>query len=102
MAGKETLLGLTVGPSLGALGFLLGWFRGGAELGLELGLIVMVTMIVMLLITNLMGVLLPFLLIRLRLDPAVASGPLITSIADAAGLLVYFSVASLVLGPMFA
>ena len=102
VAGKETLLGLTVGPSLGALGFLLGWFRGGAELGLELGLIVMVTMIVMLLITNLMGVLLPFLLIRLRLDPAVASGPLITSIADAAGLLVYFSVASLVLGPMFA
>lgn len=101
-AGKETLLGLTIGPTLGALGFIVGWFRGGADLGLALGLIVMVTMILMLLVTNLIGALLPFLLIRLRLDPAVASGPLITSIADAVGLIVYFSVASLVLGSMLA
>lgn len=101
-AGKETLLGLAIGPTLGALGFILGWFRGGAELGLALGLIVLVTMIVMLLVTNLIGVLLPFLLLRLRLDPAAASGPLITSVADAVGLIVYFSVASLVLGPMLA
>ncbi len=102
VAGKETLLGLAIGPTLGALGFILGWFRGGAELGLALGLVVMVTMILMLLVTNLMGVLLPFLLIRLRFDPAVASGPLITSIADAVGLIVYFSVASFVLGHVLA
>ena len=95
---KEAGVGLLVGPTLGVLGFLLGWFRGGAELGLELGIIVLVTMVVMLLLTTLLGVLLPFLLQWLRLDPAVASGPLITSIADALGLLVYFSVATRVLG----
>ena len=32
------------------------------------------------------------------MDPAVASGPLITSIADAAGVLVYFGIASVILG----
>jgi magnesium transporter len=41
---------------------------------------------------------LPFILTRFGLDPALASGPLITSIADAAGLLIYFSIAAWILG----
>jgi magnesium transporter len=91
---KEAAIGLLIGATLGLMGLILGLFRGG----FEIGLIVMLTMIGMLLLTNLLGVILPFLLIRLRRDPAIASGPLITSVADAVGLLLYFWIASLVLG----
>lgn len=92
---KEASVGILIGVSLGLMGFALGMFRGGYEIGL----VVMLTMIVMLLFTNLIGVVLPFLLIRLGRDPAIASGPLITSVADAIGLLIYFWIATMVLGP---
>ncbi len=49
---------------------------------------------------NLFGALLPFVLTRLRFDPAVASSPLITTVADAAGLLLYFSIATRVIGSL--
>lgn len=91
---KEVLIGLLIGTSLGFMGFFLGVFRGG----FEIGLIVLITMVTMIMVTNLLGVILPFILIGLKRDPAVASGPLITSIADALGLLLYFWVASLILG----
>lgn len=91
---REMVIGLILGLSLGALGMMIGIFRGG----FEVGLIVFLTMTVMLVITNLLGMSLPFILTKLKLDPASASGPLVASIADAIGLLVYFSIASRVLG----
>lgn len=91
---KEAVIGLLIGGTLGLMGMFLGFIRGG----FRIGLVVMLTMISMLLLTNLLGVLLPFLLIRLNRDPAIASGPLITSVADAVGLLLYFWIASLILG----
>jgi len=92
---RELLIGLAIGGTLGTLGMLLGVFRGG----FAVGLVVLLTMVTMLVLTNLVGVLLPFVLTRLHLDPAIASGPLITSIADAVGLIIYFSIAVWVLGP---
>jgi magnesium transporter len=65
---------------------------------MQLGSIVLLTMVIMLVLTNLIGMILPFILTKLKLDPAVASGPLITSIADAVGLIVYFSIATAILG----
>jgi magnesium transporter len=91
---KEAVVGLSIGVALGLMGMLLGFFRGGPEIGI----IVLLTMITMLFLTNLIGLLLPFLLTRLKLDPALASGPLITSIADAVGLIIYFSYAVWILG----
>ncbi len=90
---KELLIGISIGVVLGAMGFGLGLWRGGAEIGL----VVFLTMVTMLVITNLFGMLLPFLLARVNADPAIASGPLVTSVADAAGLLIYFSYAVMVL-----
>ena len=58
-----------------------------------LGLVLLVLVI----IGSLVGMSLPFLLSRLRLDPATASGPLVTSISDAIGGLIYFSIATMVL-----
>ena len=47
---------------------------------------------------SIIGMLLPFLLDKLQFDPATASMPLITTIADVSGVLIYFTVASVVLG----
>lgn len=91
---KEAVVGLSIGVALGLMGMALGFFRGGPEIGI----IVLLTMITMLFLTNLIGLLLPFVLTRLKLDPALASGPLITSIADAVGLIIYFSYAVWILG----
>jgi magnesium transporter len=46
---------------------------------------------------NLMGAVLPFILVRLKMDPAVASSPLITSVSDVTGLIIYFLIAKAVL-----
>jgi magnesium transporter len=47
---------------------------------------------------SLIGMCLPLLLQRFRWDPATASAPLVTSIADIAGVLIYFSIATWYLG----
>jgi magnesium transporter len=92
--GKELILGILLGLTLGILTWLLGIYRGG----FSLGLVVFISMAGIVLVSNLIGAGLPFLLSRLRLDPAVASSPLITSVADVAGLAIYFSIAARVLG----
>jgi magnesium transporter len=87
---REAGIGVFLGLTLGVLTAVLGIARGG----LDLGLVVFLTMISMLMVTNLLGMSLPFLFGRLGIDPAVASGPLVTSVADIIGLLIYFSIAT--------
>jgi magnesium transporter len=48
--------------------------------------------------TGLVAMLLPFLFRLMRIDPAVASAPLITTIGDAVGLLLYFNIARYLFG----
>ncbi|HYE68990.1 MAG TPA: magnesium transporter, partial [Anaerovoracaceae bacterium] len=90
---KESGEGLLLCISLGLSTWVLGYYRGGFEVGFVVGL----TMIVLVFAANLVGVILPFILTRLRFDPAVASSPLITTLVDALGLLMYFTFASLIL-----
>lgn len=92
---KEVGVGLTLGATMGLASWVLGIFRGGPIIGLIVGL----SMICIVLVANLVGVLLPFILTRLRIDPAVASSPLITTVADASGLIIYFSIATWLLRP---
>jgi magnesium transporter len=94
-AGKEFIIGIGLGLTMGAAASLLGYWRGGIEVALVVG----VTMIALVFVANLVGFGLPFLLTRLKLDPAVASSPLITTIVDAVGLLIYFSMATVLLSP---
>lgn len=91
---KELFVGLTLGGTMAIASFLLGSLRGGWGVGMVVGL----SMLGIVLVTNLIGVMLPFILTRLKFDPAVASSPLITTVADATGLLLYFSIANLILG----
>jgi len=87
--GVALLLGLVMALSVGTLGVL----RGGAAIAL----VVSLTMVLIVMVGSVIGMSLPFILSRLRLDPATASAPLITSIADACGVLIYFSIATLLL-----
>lgn len=94
---KEMLVGLTLGLIMGGASAVLGFFRGDMDVALIVGL----SMLCIVLSTNLIGAILPFLLTRLRIDPAVASSPLITTLADATGLLIYFTIARWVLSHHF-
>ena len=91
---RELICGAMIGLTLGLMAAVLGYFRGGPELALVL----FVSLFLILIVTNLTGVVLPFVLTVLKIDPAVASGPLITTVSDALGLLIYFNVAVMVLG----
>jgi magnesium transporter len=93
VAGKEIFVGITLGIAMGFASAVLGVFRGGWEIGLIVGL----SMVAIVLVANLIGTILPFLLTKFKIDPAVASSPLITTIVDVTGLLIYFSIAALVL-----
>jgi magnesium transporter len=55
-------------------------------------------MFLIIITSSLIGISLPFLLRKLKHDPALASAPLVASIADIVGVLIYFSVATVVLG----
>jgi len=91
---KELAVGGSLGVTMGVTAWLFGLFRGGTEIAIVVGL----AMLSIVVVANSIGVILPFLLSRMGIDPAVASSPLITSIADVAGLVIYFWLASSFLG----
>ena len=60
-------------------------------------LVVCVTLIFTVLLSQLIGVLLPVIAEKFKIDPAVMASPLITTIVDTTTLLIYFNVAKMVL-----
>jgi magnesium transporter len=87
---KELGVGLMLGATLAAGSFFLGLFRGD----FMIGVVVALSMAAIVVVSNLIGMSLPFIFTKVGQDPTVASSPLITSIADAAGLTIYFFFAS--------
>jgi magnesium transporter len=65
----------------------------------DIAVAVAITMVAVVMTGSLIGISLPFLFNRLGWDSATASAPLITSISDITGVLIYFSVASWYLAP---
>jgi magnesium transporter len=90
MLGRELLVASALGGTMALAVSTLGILRGGPEIAM----VVALTMVLVVIVGSLIGMSLPFLFSRFNLDPAAASGPLITSIADAAGVLIYFSIAT--------
>jgi magnesium transporter len=85
-AGIALMLGATIslviwGPSV---------LQGGAPVGV----VVALSGVAIVTISSVMGIATPMLLGRLGFDPAASSSPLITSIADILGVMIYFSIAS--------
>jgi magnesium transporter len=65
--------------------------------GVDLGLVVAISVTAIILWAALIAAVLPLVLRQLRVDPAVVSAPLITTLVDGTGLIIYFSAARLIL-----
>ncbi|MCL1987710.1 MAG: magnesium transporter, partial [Firmicutes bacterium] len=63
-----------------------------------LALTVSVTLIITVMMSKTIGCLLPLLAKKINMDPAVMAAPLITTIVDAATLVIYFMIATVILG----
>jgi magnesium transporter len=90
---KEVGVGILLGSAMGVAAAAVGFFRGDWRIGVVVGL----SMILIVLVANIVGALLPLGLTKMRLDPATASSPLITTVIDSLGLLIYFSIAGWIL-----
>ncbi|MGY3712454.1 magnesium transporter [Lactococcus petauri] len=92
---KELHVGLTIGALMGIMaGLMATIWLGFPMLGLAVGLALFATMTV----ASLLGFLVPFILIKLKIDQAAGSAPIITTIKDLVALLIYFTCISLFLG----
>jgi magnesium transporter len=91
----EARIGLALGLGMAAVAFLraITW-----EPNLALAMTIAASILGIILWANGIGALLPLLAARLRIDPALVSGPVMTTILDATGLLIYFSIAQMILG----
>lgn len=90
LLGREVIVALALGLTMAAAVMVVGIFRSG----LDIALVVAATMIIVVMVGSLIGMLLPFLLNKAGFDPATASSPLITTIADVSGVIIYFSIAA--------
>lgn len=106
---RESLIGLSMGIVVGivcafaAFGFSVLGFMGGdlttgqsALLGLAVGL----SLIIVMTVAATIGFVVPYVLMKLNVDQAAATDPIITSIKDILGLLIYFGLVTLFLGSL--
>jgi magnesium transporter len=91
---RELVVAGLLGTTLAVAVSVIGLWRGGTQLAL----VVALAMVLVVIAGSVIGMSLPFILNRLKLDPATSSAPLITSIADAIGVIVYFALATALLG----
>jgi magnesium transporter len=99
---REILSGLSLGTILGIIGFIRisTWallFHSYGEHWLLLALTVGIALIGIVLWGTLSGSMLPFLLRRIGLDPATSSAPFVATLVDVSGLVIYFTVAAIIL-----
>ena len=89
--GRELVVGVVMGAIVGAVTGVLAYiWQGEAGLGLAVGLSLLITMTV----ASFLGFLVPYVLFKLKMDQAAGSDPIITTIKDITGLLVYFVLVS--------
>ncbi len=93
---KEVSLSLLNGLILGTIllvgsNLLLG-------VGILIGITITVSLLSVIIIASLIGTFVPLLLDKYGVDPALATGPFITTSNDICGILIYFSIAKLILG----
>jgi magnesium transporter len=103
VALREIPSGLALGAMLGLVGIVriafwqyLGFYDYG-EHWMLIALTVAVTLVGIVMFGSLTGSMLPFVLQRIGFDPASASAPFVATLVDVTGLVIYFTVASLIL-----
>ena len=99
---REVMAGLALGAILGVIGFLRVVIASQfsdtyGEHYVLVGITVAVTLVGIVLWGTLSGSMLPLLLRRMGFDPAVSSAPFVATLVDVTGLVIYFSVAVIIL-----
>ncbi len=90
---KELFLGIIVGSVMALLvAIRASWLDQDPRLGVTVG----TAMVVTVMLATTLGGLLPILFKKMKLDPALMSGPFITSIVDVVSLLIYFRIATMI------
>jgi magnesium transporter len=93
---KEVALSLLNGVILATILFVGSHYLLNVEI--IIGVIVTVALISVIIIASLIGTFIPLLLDKFGIDPALATGPFITTSNDICGILIYFSIAKMILG----
>ena len=91
---REVRVGLMLGAVLGFLGFLAAW----VFFGIEIGIIIGTTLLSVCTMSATVGGAMPIVAKTVGADPAVFSNPFISTFCDATGLVIYFLIATSVLG----
>jgi magnesium transporter len=89
-------LGLGFGAALGGMGFVVVRDEAGVNALILAGVVALAAALSMV-IAAMMGSVMPLILARLRVDPAVATGPFVTTAIDIVGVAVYFNIVAFVL-----
>ncbi|RMG01913.1 MAG: magnesium transporter [Planctomycetota bacterium] len=98
---REVMMGLAMGAALGIIGFLYGAMTPAVSLGdvsrWMLATVVGLAIAVICLWGTLVGTMLPIGFQRLGIDPGFASNPAVATLVDVTGIVIYFSVATLLI-----
>jgi magnesium transporter len=94
LIGREAIVAGMLGLTMALAVSVIGIVRAGPEVAM----VVALSMVIIVMVGSTIGMSLPFILSRFGRDPATASAPLITSIADGVGVLIYFGLAFYVFG----
>ncbi|RLI35434.1 magnesium transporter [Candidatus Bathyarchaeota archaeon] len=86
----STLIGLILAPFLFFISYVV-------TFQFTVSLILSIAIVIIIFVVNLVGGILPLFVAKLKIDPATISAPLVTTVADAIGLSIYFVVAMLLL-----
>ena len=92
---KEVSTSLLIALTLGLAGCLRAWMMG---IGMEITLIVSLTLVCITLWSSVVSSVIPMVLKRIGIDPAVVSAPFIATLIDGTGLIIYFKIAQHFLG----
>ncbi len=92
---KETLLALLNGLILAAILLLFTWFWKGH---FYTALAISASLVTVIIVAGIIGTFIPLFLNQRGIDPAIATGPFITTSNDIFGILIYFWIAKLILG----
>lgn len=94
LIGSEVVTGLLIGIVTGiVITIIVGVWKGNFVLGGIIG----ISMMAAITVANLAGSLIPIVMDRIGVDPAVASGPFISTVSDLTSVLIYFSIAQIFL-----
>ncbi len=91
---REAAVGLFNGVLLASLIFVIAYFFGNAQLGF----VVSISLFTVIIFAAVIGTLIPLVLNHYKIDPALATGPFITTLNDVTGLFIYFTIGMLLYG----